>query len=103
MLAIGIIILAALITISQVVIAVGGPLVPQLITDMPTFFDYDDITGDMILDDDGNPQTNERIDLYWILFMISFLVLMDHVDFTIWVCFCDFLIDTISNPNVQSK
>ena len=76
MLAIGIIILAALITISQVVIAVGGPLVPQLITDMPTFFDYDDITGDMILDDDGNPQTNERIDLYWILFMISFLVLI---------------------------
>jgi len=76
MLAIGIIILAALITISQVVVAVGGPLVPQLITDMPTFFDYDDITGDMILDDDGNPQTNERIDLYWILFMISFLVLI---------------------------
>jgi len=76
MLAIGIIILAALITISQVVVAVGGPLVPQLITEMPTFFDYDPDSGDMILDGDGNPQTNERIDLYWILFMISFLVLI---------------------------
>jgi len=76
MLAIGIIILAALITISQVVVALGGSLVPQLITDMPTFFDYDGVTGDMILDGEGNPQTNERIDLYWILFMISFLVLI---------------------------
>ncbi len=76
MLAIGIIILAALITISQVVVALGGPLVPQLITEMPTFFDYDSDTGDMILDDEGNPATNERIDLYWILFMISFLVLI---------------------------
>ena len=76
MLAIGIIILAALITISQVIVALGGPLVPQLITDMPTFFDYDGVTGDMILDGEGNPQTNERIDLYWILFMISFLVLI---------------------------
>ena len=76
MLAIGIIILAALITISQVVVALGGPLVPQLITDMPTFFDYDSDTGEMLLDDEGNPATNERIDLYWILFMISFLVLI---------------------------
>ena len=52
MLAIGIIILAALITISRVIVAVGGPLMPQLITEMPTSFDYDPDTGDMILDDD---------------------------------------------------
>ena len=72
MLGIGLIIFTALIGISQVFVAVGGPLVPQLITDMPTFYDYDDdVTDEMILDGDGNPQTNERVDLYWLLVQIS--------------------------------
>ena len=76
MLGIGLIIFAALIGISQVFVAVGGPLVPQLITDMPTFYDYDDVTGEMILDGDGNPQTNERVDLYWLLVQISAIILV---------------------------
>jgi len=76
MLGIGLLIFAALIGISQVFVAVGGPLVPALITDMPTFYDYDDTTGEMILDGDGNPQTNERVDLYWLLVGISTIVLV---------------------------
>ena len=76
MLGIGLIIFAALIGISQVFVVVGGPLVPQLITDMPTFYDYDDVTGEMILDGDGNPQTNERVDLYWLLVQISAIILI---------------------------
>ena len=61
MIGIAFIIFAALIGISQGFVEVGGLLVPQLITDMPTFFDYDDITGDMILDVDGNPAPNSMI------------------------------------------
>ncbi len=76
MLGIGLLIFAALIGISQVFVEVGGPLVPQLITDMPTFYDYDEITGEMILDGDGNPQTNERVDLYWLLVTISTIILV---------------------------
>ena len=76
MLGIGLLIFAALIGISQVFVEVGGPLVPQLITDMPTFYDYDEITGEMILDGDGNPQTNERVDLYWLLVGITAIVLV---------------------------
>ena len=48
MIGIAFIIFAALIGISQGFVEVGGLLVPQLITDMPTFFDYDDTTGDII-------------------------------------------------------
>ena len=48
MLAIGLIIFTAVIVITQVVVAIGGPLIPQLITEMPRFFDYDDVTGDLI-------------------------------------------------------
>ena len=70
------IIFAALIGISQGFVEVGGLLVPELITDMPTFFDYDDVTGDMILDGDGNPAPNERIDLYWLLVSISVIILI---------------------------
>ena len=76
MIGIAFIIFAALIGISQGFVEVGGLLVPQLITDMPTFFDYDDITGDMILDGDGNPAPNERIDLYWLLVSISVIILV---------------------------
>ena len=76
MIGIAFIIFAALIGISQGFVEVGGLLVPQLITDMPTFFDYDDITGDMILDVDGNPAPNERIDLYWLLVLISVIILV---------------------------
>ena len=76
MLGIGLIIFAALIAISQGFVAVGGPLVPELITDMPTFYDYDEITGDIIIDPiTGNPQTNERVDLYWLLVQMTFSVL----------------------------
>ncbi len=76
MLGIGLIIFAALIAISQGFVAVGGPLVPELITDMPTFYDYDDITGDIIIDPiTGNPQTNERVDLYWLLAQMAIFVL----------------------------
>ena len=76
MIGIAFIIFAALIGISQGFVEVGGLLVPQLITDMPTFFDYDDVTGDMILDGDGNPAPNERIDLYWLLVSISVIILV---------------------------
>ena len=76
MIGIAFIIFAALIGISQGFVEVGGLLVPELITDMPTFFDYDEITGDMILDDDGNPAPNERIDLYWLLVSISVVILV---------------------------
>ena len=60
MLAIGLIIFTAVIVITQVVVAIGGPLIPQLITEMPRFFDYDDVTGDLILDGDGNPASNKE-------------------------------------------
>ncbi len=76
MIGIAFIIFAALIGISQGFVEVGGLLVPELITDMPTFFDYDEITGDMILDGAGNPATNERIDLYWLLVSISVIILV---------------------------
>ena len=76
MIGIAFIIFAALIGISQGFVEVGGLLVPGLITDMPTFFDYDDVTGDMILDLDGNPAPNERIDLYWLLVSISVIILV---------------------------
>jgi len=76
MIGIAFIIFAALIGISQGFVEVGGLLVPELITDMPTFFDYDGITGDMILDGDGNPAANERIDLYWLLVSISVIILV---------------------------
>ena len=76
MIGIAFIIFAALIGISQGFVEVGGLLVPQLITDMPTFFDYDETTGDMILDGDGNPAANERIDLYWLLVSISVIILV---------------------------
>jgi len=76
MIGIAFIIFAALIGISQGFVEVGGLLVPGLITDMPTFFDYDDVTGDMILDGDGNPASNERIDLYWLLVSISVIILV---------------------------
>ena len=76
MIGIAFIIFAALIGISQGFVEVGGLLVPELLTDMPTFFDYDDVTGDMILDGDGNPAPNERIDLYWLLVSISVIILV---------------------------
>jgi len=76
MIGIAFIIFAALIGISQGFVEVGGLLVPELITDMPTFFDYDDVTGNMILDLDGNPASNERIDLYWLLVSISVIILV---------------------------
>jgi hypothetical protein len=76
MIGIAFIIFAALIGISQGFVEVGGLLVPQLITDMPTFFDYDEVTGYMILDGDGNPAANERIDLYWLLVSISVIILV---------------------------
>jgi len=76
MIGIAFIIFAALIGISQGFVEVGGLLVPNLITDMPTFFDYDDVTGNMILDLDGNPAPNERIDLYWLLVSISVIILI---------------------------
>ena len=76
MIGIAFIIFAALIGISQGFVEVGGLLVPQLITDMPTFFDYDETTGDMILDGSGNPAPNERIDLYWLLVSISVVILV---------------------------
>jgi len=58
MLAIGLIIFTAVITLTQIVVAIGGPLIPQLITEMPRFFDYDGVTGDLILDANGNPAPN---------------------------------------------
>lgn len=76
MLAIGLIIFTAVITLTQVVVAVGGPLIPQLVTEMPRFFDYDDVTGDLILDGDGNPASNERTELYLGLFVFSFIILI---------------------------
>ena len=76
MLAIGLIIFTAVIVITQVVVAVGGPLIPQLITEMPRFFDYDGTTGDLILDTDGNPASNERTELYFGLFVFSFIILV---------------------------
>ncbi|MDH3203418.1 MAG: hypothetical protein OEL81_01915 [Nitrosopumilus sp.] len=76
MLAIGLIIFTAVIVITQVIVAVGGPLIPQLITEMPRFFDYDDTTGDLILDANGNPAPNERTELYFGLFVFSFIILI---------------------------
>ena len=48
MLGIGLIMFGAVIAISQVFVEVGGPLAPQLLTDMPTFFEYDPDTGKML-------------------------------------------------------
>ena len=76
MLALGLIIFTAVIVLTQLVVAIGGPLIPQLITEMPRFFDYDGITGDIILDVDGNPASNERTELYFGLFLFSFIILI---------------------------
>jgi len=76
MLALGLIIFTAVIVLTQLVVAIGGPLIPQLITEMPRFFDYDDVTGDLILDGDGNPAANERTELYFGLFLFSFIILV---------------------------
>jgi len=76
MLAIGLIIFTAVIVLTQAVVAIGGPLIPQLVTEMPRFFDYDDIKGDLILDGDGNPAANERTELYFGLFIFSFIILV---------------------------
>ena len=76
MLALGLIIFTAVIVLTQLVVAVGGPLIPQLITEMPRFFDYDDVTGDLILNADGNPAANERTELYFGLFLFSFIILV---------------------------
>ena len=68
---IGIIMIGAMIAISQVFVVVGGPLVPELITDMPTLYEYDDITGEQLKDEDGNAVTNEKIDLYFLLSQVA--------------------------------
>lgn len=41
MLGMGVIAMAAMIAISQVFVTVGGPAVPDLLSDMPTLFDYE--------------------------------------------------------------
>lgn len=76
MIRIAFIIFAALIGISQSFVEVGSLLVPKLITEMPTFFDYDDVTGKMMLDGNGNPAPNERIDLYWLLVSVYVIILI---------------------------
>ena len=77
MLGIGLIIFAAIIAISQTFVVVGGPLVPELITSMPTFYDYNATTGDIIINaTTGNPQTNQRTDLYWLLAEIAIILLI---------------------------
>ena len=76
MLALGLIIFTAVIVLTQLVVTIGGPLIPQLVTEMPRFFDYDDVTGDLILDGDGNPAANERTELYFGLFLFSFIILV---------------------------
>ena len=48
MLGIGLIMFGAVIAISQIFVEVGGPLAPELLTDMPTFFDYNPNTGEML-------------------------------------------------------
>ena len=68
---IGIIMIGAMIAISQIFVAVGGPLVPELITDMPTLYEYDDITGEQLKDENGNALTNEKIDLYFLLSQVA--------------------------------
>lgn len=52
MLGIGLIMFGAVVAISQVFVEVGGPLAPELLSGMPTFFDYDSDTGE-ILDHQG--------------------------------------------------
>ena len=42
MLGMGVIVLAAMIAVSQIFVTVGGPAVPDLLADMPTLFDYAD-------------------------------------------------------------
>lgn len=77
MLGIGLIIFAAIIAVSQIFVVVGGPLVPELITSMPTFYDYNATTGDIIINaTTGNPQTNQRTDLYWLLAEIAIILLI---------------------------
>jgi len=77
LLGIGLIIFAAIIAISQTFVFVGGPLVPELITSMPTFYDYNATTGDIIINaTTGNPQTNQRTDLYWLLVEIAIILLI---------------------------
>ena len=41
MLGMGVIVLAAMIAVSQIFVTVGGPAVPDLLADMPTLFDYE--------------------------------------------------------------
>jgi len=71
MMGIGIIMIGAMISISQVFVAVGGPLVPELITDMPTLYEYDDITGEQLKDENGNALTNEKVELYFLLSQVA--------------------------------
>lgn len=76
MMGIGIIMIGALIAISQIFVAVGGPLVPELLTDMPTLYEYDDITGEQLQDEDGNPLPNQKIELYFMLSQVAVVLFL---------------------------
>jgi len=57
----------AMIAVSQVIIYTGGPLVPELLSDMPKFYEYDGTTGEQLRDSNGSPLQNEKIRLYFLL------------------------------------
>ncbi len=67
MFGVGIIFLAGIIAVSNVVVYAGGPVVPKLLSDMPTFYQYDEETGEQLQDEDGNPIPNEKTELYRLL------------------------------------
>ena len=73
MLGIGLIMFGAVIAISQIFVEVGGPLAPKLLSDMPTFFDYNTETGEQIQAING--EQNERLELYWLLVGVATIIL----------------------------
>ncbi|WP_179370971.1 hypothetical protein [Nitrosopumilus ureiphilus] len=73
MLGIGMIMFGAVIAISQTFVEVGGPLAPELLSEMPTFFDYSSDT-EMADTHDGSP--NERLQLYYLLVLVATIMLI---------------------------
>lgn len=63
----------AVIAISQTFVEVGGPLVPGLLSEMPTFFDY---SSDIEMTDANDGPPNERLQLYYLLVLVAAVVLI---------------------------
>ena len=70
----GLIFIAGVIAVANVLVYAGGPMVPGLLSDMPTFYQYDEATGEQLRDGHGNPLQNEKTRLYGMLSGVAIVV-----------------------------